>query len=146
MSDQLEALKDFKVTVEIPVAWGEMDSYKHVNNVIFFRYFECAQVKYFDVLGYKSEFERLKIGAVIQKNTCTYLIPLTYPDQVTVGAKISDIQDNVLFFEFYILSSKSGLSAFGESEMVLFDFAASKKINIPEELKQKIETFENTKF
>ena len=39
MSDPLAG---FPVVVDIPVAWGEMDAFGHVNNVMYFRYFETA--------------------------------------------------------------------------------------------------------
>ena len=42
------ALDDFAVTVRIPVQWGEMDAYGHVNNTVFFRYFESARVEYLE--------------------------------------------------------------------------------------------------
>jgi acyl-CoA thioester hydrolase len=37
MSDPLEA---FPVVISIPVAWGEMDAFQHVNNSVYFRYFD----------------------------------------------------------------------------------------------------------
>ena len=39
-----DLLADFPVTVEIPVAWGDMDAMGHVNNVVYFRYFETARI------------------------------------------------------------------------------------------------------
>ena len=30
---------DYPVAVELPVVWGEMDAFGHVNNIVFFRYF-----------------------------------------------------------------------------------------------------------
>ena len=35
---------DYPVVIEIPVAWGEMDAYGHVNNIVYFRYFESARI------------------------------------------------------------------------------------------------------
>ena len=40
-------LVGYPVVVELPVAWGEMDSYHHVNNVVYFRYLENARLEYF---------------------------------------------------------------------------------------------------
>ena len=38
---------DYPVVIETPVAWGEMDAYGHVNNIVYFRYFESARIAYF---------------------------------------------------------------------------------------------------
>ena len=46
-----ELLVDFPVTVEIPVAWGDMDAMGHVNNAVYFRYFETARISCFADLG-----------------------------------------------------------------------------------------------
>ena len=43
-------LADYPVVVETPVAWGEMDAFGHVNNIVYFRYFETARIAYFEKL------------------------------------------------------------------------------------------------
>jgi len=143
MSDQLEILKDFPVKIEIPVAWGEMDAYGHVNNVVYFRYFESAQVRYFDLLGFNEVLKSRRLGALIHQISCTYMIPIVYPDTLQAGVMVSEIKKDSLSMEFFILSLKNGLSAFGESEMVIYDFSTSKKIDIPLPLKKAIEKLEN---
>ncbi|HLP84719.1 MAG TPA: acyl-CoA thioesterase, partial [Phycisphaerales bacterium] len=35
-----------RVTIEIPVAWGEMDALGHVNNVVYFRYLESSRIAF----------------------------------------------------------------------------------------------------
>jgi len=47
-----ELLKTFPIVTKIPVIWGDMDSFQHVNNVIYFRYFESARIQYFETLGW----------------------------------------------------------------------------------------------
>ena len=42
-----EPLAGYPVVIELPVVWGEMDSYRHVNNVVYFRYFKSARLEYF---------------------------------------------------------------------------------------------------
>ena len=49
-------LETFPVVSKIPVLWGDMDSFQHVNNVIYFRYFESARIQYFDTLGWNLLF------------------------------------------------------------------------------------------
>ena len=47
----------------IDVAWGDMDSYAHVNNVVYFRYFENARIAYLDRIGWRSPQARSRSGA-----------------------------------------------------------------------------------
>ena len=39
-----DPLAGYPVRIEVPVAWGEMDAFGHVNNVVYFRYFESARI------------------------------------------------------------------------------------------------------
>ncbi len=47
-----EILKHYSVIIETPVAWGEMDAFQHVNNIVYFRYFESVRIAYFEKIGY----------------------------------------------------------------------------------------------
>ena len=44
------ALGSWPVSVELPVQWGEMDDFGHVNNAVFLRWFESARIAYFQHL------------------------------------------------------------------------------------------------
>ena len=59
-----ELLKTFPVVTKIPVIWGDMDSFQHVNNVIYFRYFESARIQYFETLGWLKIIEKMGIGPI----------------------------------------------------------------------------------
>ena len=50
------------MVIEIPVAWGEMDSMGHVNNIVYFRYFETARMNYLERIGFIEEMNRTGIG------------------------------------------------------------------------------------
>ena len=43
---------NYPVSVTIPVAWGEMDSFGHVNNVVYFRYIETSRIAYMEEAGW----------------------------------------------------------------------------------------------
>ena len=50
--DSLEAfMKYFPIVVEIPVAWGEMDSMQHVNHTVYLKWMETARFEFFEKLG-----------------------------------------------------------------------------------------------
>ena len=87
-----ELLVDFPVTVEIPVAWGDMDAMGHVNNAVYFRYFETARIKCFAELGLDSIEQSDGVGPILHSASCRFRIPPTHPDTVTVGAQIAETQ------------------------------------------------------
>ena len=41
------------MVVEWPVAWAEMDYFRHVNHAVFFTYFEGARIAYLERIGFR---------------------------------------------------------------------------------------------
>ncbi len=137
-----ELLQDFQVIIETPVAWGEMDAFNHVNNVTYFRYFESSRIKYFEEMEYFKYIAK-GIGPILASTSCRYRIPLTYPDTVSIGARVTKMSDDRFWMIYHVISHKhKKLAAEGEGVLVSFDYKENKKINIPEELKQKIISIE----
>ncbi|MGZ6208377.1 MAG: acyl-CoA thioesterase, partial [Syntrophales bacterium] len=75
-------LKDYPVIIEFPVAWGEMDAMNHVNNIVYFRYFESARIAYFEKADMFSYMTETGIGPILATISCKFKIPLSYPDKV----------------------------------------------------------------
>ncbi len=47
MADALaELIAGYPVVIHQPVVWGEMDFYRHVNNTVYFRYFENVRLEF----------------------------------------------------------------------------------------------------
>ena len=68
--------------LQIPVQWGDMDAFQHVNNTVYFRYFENARLEYFRRPGW-FEFERATgIGPILASTQARFRRPLTYPDTI----------------------------------------------------------------
>lgn len=66
----------------IPIRWGDMDAYGHVNNTIYFRFMEQCRVEYLELLGFKVRPEGS--APVIINASCTFLVPLNYPGVVDI--------------------------------------------------------------
>jgi len=58
-------LRDYPVIIEIPLAWGEMDAFQHLNNVVYFRYFESARIAYFDAIEAMTVMETTGVGPIL---------------------------------------------------------------------------------
>jgi acyl-CoA thioester hydrolase len=139
-----ELLEEFPVVIEIPVAWGEMDSLQHVNNVVYFRYFESARMAYFDRLDYWTYMRETGLGPILASTACKFRAPLIYPDAVSVGAKISEIKDDRFLMKYATASHALGkVAAEGEGLVVSYDYRALKKAPLPEEIKARIRSLED---
>ena len=46
--------KQYPVSIEIKVKWGEMDAFQHLNNIVYIRYIEDSRIDLFEKLGLSS--------------------------------------------------------------------------------------------
>lgn len=146
MMQDLKVLDDFLLKAQIQVAWVDMDVLGHVNSSKYFTYFETARIKYYEKLELFDYFNMNKIYPVVARTECSYFVPLVYPDNLVVGAKISDLKKEMLFMEYFIKSELNGLSAFGEAEIAFYSFKNKKRISVPQIVTDKIIKFENCTF
>lgn len=132
-------LADFPVRVEIPVAWGDMDALGHVNNTVYFRYFETARISGFAELGLGQIEQSSGVGPILHSASCRFRIPLTHPDTVTVGASIGDVGEDRFVMLYRAVSHRHGaVAADGESLIVTFDYATGTKARVPDELRARL--------
>ncbi|NPU83872.1 MAG: acyl-CoA thioesterase [Syntrophaceae bacterium] len=134
-----DILKGYPVSLEVPIAWGEMDAMGHVNNIVYFRYFESARIAYFEKMGLIDYMKETGIGPILATTSCRFRIPLTYPDSVLIGAKVVSVEDDRFVMNYIVVSKKHRKpAAEGEGVIVAFDYRGGKKVPVPEVLKQKV--------
>ena len=142
-----ELLRSFPVVAEIPVTWGDMDSFQHVNNVIYFRYFESARIQYFEAVGLMDIVEQLGVGPILGSTSCRYRTPLTYPDTVYVGAKITEMHEKRFTMEYLIVSEQHPETvAEGSGVVICYNYQKNQSTQIPEVLHHAIEKLEGREF
>ena len=136
-------LVSYPVVIAIPVAWGDMDAFQHLNNTIYFRYFESARIAYFERLRFMELMQVTGVGPILASTQCRFKIPLTYPDSVDVGARIADVADDRFLMRYAVASRRhQKIAAEGEGLIVAFDYLQNKKAPLPEAIRRGIEAIE----
>ena len=139
-----ELLKGYPVVIEIPIAWGEMDSFQHVNNIVYFRYFESIRMAYFGKLDVWTFMEETGIGPILSSTKCRFRIPLTYPDIISGGGRVTRLEADRYVMEYKLISHEHRkVAAEGEGLIVSYDYREKRKAPLPEELKRRIQSLEN---
>jgi acyl-CoA thioester hydrolase len=132
-------MEGYPVVIEVPVAWGEMDAFGHLNNIVYFRYFESARIAYFYRLDLIDTMTKTGIGPILASTSCRFKIPLQYPDKVLIGAKVISIEEDRFMMGYGVFSTNhQKVAAEGDGLIVTFDYKGSKKVPIPAELRQRI--------
>ena len=139
-----ELLEGYPVVIEAPVAWGEMDSMGHVNNIVYFRYFESARIAYFERVGFMEWMRETGVGPILASTQCRFRLPLAYPDTVSIGARVDETGDDRFVMKYLAVShARARPAAEGEGLIVSFDYRAQRKAPLPEEIRARIRDFEN---
>lgn len=127
-----ELLAEYPVVIDLSVAWGEMDAYNHVNNIIYFRYFESVRIAYFERTGMLEMKEATGVGPILAATQCRYKVPVTYPDRLKVGARITELGKERCTMITAVASERLGrIAAEGESIIVSYDYRALAKAPFP---------------
>lgn len=138
-------IDDYPVVIEIPVAWGEMDAFQHVNNVVYFRYFEDVRIAYFEKLDVLEYMNKTGIGPILAATSCRFRTPLTYPDTVLIGAKVTSIGEDRFTMNYLVVSKRlKKVAAEGDGLIVAFNYRENRKAIIPDDLRQRINDLEKT--
>ena len=132
-------MESFPVTIQIPVAWGEMDSLQHVNNIVYFRYFESVRMAYFERIGYMEYMEDTGLGPILASTQAKFRRPLTYPDTVTIGTSVPHLETDRFTMEFRIVSQQqNAVAADGSGVIVSYDYRKLEKAPMPDVIRQRI--------
>jgi len=138
-----ELLAGYPAVVRIPVQWGEMDAYGHVNNAVFFRYFESARILYLDLCGFIESYDRDKVGAILHSTGCRFRRSLFYPDTALVGARAIAVNEDRFTMAYEMVSKEqNAVVAEGDGVVVSFDYTDRRIVAIPGRVREAIEKLE----
>lgn len=134
----------FPVSLEIPVAWGDMDAFGHVNNTIFFRYFESTRIAYFR--GVEDSISNpLEFHPIVASTRCDYLFPVVFPDTLTGRARVSRLGNSSFTMEYELTSRAQGkVVAKGDATIVNIDPTSGKSQTLPQPLREAVEALESS--
>src|SRR5437773_2260468 len=134
-----EVLANYPVIVRQAVAWGDMDAYRHVNNVVYFRYFENARLAYLERLDWRGFESQTGVGPIIASIQARFRRAVTYPDRLWVGTRLLELAEDRFTLEHRIVSESLGdWCTEGQGVVVTFHYAAGKKVPVPDELRRRI--------
>lgn len=133
-----------RVTIEIPVAWGEMDALGHVNNVVYFRYLESSRIAFIRSLALDDvrsvQVDGVKVGFILQGVQCRFRRPVVFPDTLRVTARLVKMEEDRFTLAHEVISeAQQVVAAVGEGTIVTYDYANARKVAIPPTLRARLQ-------
>jgi acyl-CoA thioester hydrolase len=121
-----------------PVRWGDLDAFRHLNNVVFQRYFESAWIAYRQELGvWGDPFGPTFVALVMAQFQINYRAPVGFDDVVEIALSVRDIGRSSFRTEFE-MSVCDRLCAEGHGVYVAFDLETQRSTPLRDEFRNKL--------
>lgn len=145
MNDTIAGLlTSYPVVIETDVAWGDMDAFNHVNNTVYFRWFESSRIAYFRKVEFTGNDA---VGPILASTSCRMRIPLAYPDRVAIGARVREIGKDRFTMEYAVVSQTlAKVAVEGEAIVFSYDHPAKHRAPLPVDVRQRMETLEKKSY
>ncbi len=122
-----------------------MDAYRHVNNAVYFRWFESGRICYFQAIGWPALEAETGIGPILHSTSARFRLPLVFPDRVRVKAGVGELGVDRFVMHYEVESDSHGrLACHGLGVIVAFDYRSGRKAVLPEQLRDRILELEGT--
>jgi len=125
-----------KITLRID--WSEIDSFGHVNNVMFMKYVQAARLNFVAEIGLMNLHRTENIGFMVAETNCQFKKELHFPGYVTIKTKVLYAKNTSFSLEHKLLNSESDIAAIAKDVLVVYDFNKNEKCLIPEVIKNKL--------
>lgn len=136
-------LADFPAHLTLPVQWGDQDAFGHVNNVVYFRWYESARIEYFRASGIDGLLGQEQLGPILARIASDYLRQLNFPDTIQVGARVARLGTKSLTMEHAVYSqAQDAIVARSDSVIVVFHYGQQSSCPIPDVVREAIARFE----
>ena len=114
------------------------DVFQHVNNVVYFSYFDTA-VTYYEMSERVVGLLDGPVHCVVAEVACRYFSSLAFPDRVTVGVRVAAIGRTSVRYEVGIFRNDEDVAAAeGHFVHVFVERGTQKPVPIPEEARGKL--------
>ncbi len=146
MEPMIPELESYPIQLVQDVIWGDLDAYGHVNNTVYFRYFEDARMAYFEQAGVGQIKQRDNLGPILARAECNFRLPLQYPDRIYIGGRAELPAPKKIQMECLVYSENmAGIAAQLQGLVLYYDYNAGRSCEVPESIVQAITQLESNR-
>lgn len=129
----------YRYFAPITTRWADNDIYGHVNNVVYYSYFDSiANLYLIEVAGLKIHSDKV-IGLVVSSG-CNYHEPVAYPEKLEGGLRTNRLTGSSVEYGIAIFRAGEALAvADGFFTHVFVDRTTGKPVRIPEHIRSALE-------
>ena len=130
---------EYKIFYPITTRWSDNDIYGHVNNVVYYSYFDTAANRYLIEEGGMDISDGTVVGYVVN-SACEYHAPITYPEPIEAGLRVDRLGNSSVQYGIAIFRAGEPVAAaHGHFVHVFVERAANRSVAIPQSLRAALE-------
>jgi acyl-CoA thioester hydrolase len=137
---QARPRSDYRVFRAIGTRWADNDVYGHVNNVVYYGWFDTAVNAHLIESGALDIHAGAVIGLVVETQ-CHYFEPLAFPQTVWAGLRVARLGTSSVRYEVGLFADGAErTAAHGHFVHVYVDRTSRRPVPLPDVLKKTLET------
>jgi len=135
MPDQPITRDDFKYFKQIPTRWIDNDTYGHVNNVVYYSFFDTVVNTHLIEKAGLEPMRSQEIGLVVE-TTCKFMAEITYPQCVHAGIAVEKIGNSSVIYKIGLFVEGANTpAALGKFVHVYVDRDSHKTVLLPDRVR-----------
>jgi acyl-CoA thioester hydrolase len=142
MRPEANARSDYLHFHPITTRWMDNDAYGHVNNVVYYSWFDTV-VNHFLVAGGVLDIEHSPVIGLVIETQCNYFASVAFPQAVTAGLRVARLGSSSVRYEVGIFrEGEQHAAAQGHFVHVYVDRATRRPSAIPSSMRTLLETIQ----
>lgn len=129
----------FKVWRQVTTRWADNDAYGHVNNTVYYEWFDSAVNAWMIEQGMLDISDGDPIALVVETR-CTFAAALAFPEEVEVGLAVSQLGRSSIRYRIGVFAAGAeSAAAEGEFVHVVVNRTTRRPVDTPTEWREKLE-------
>jgi acyl-CoA thioester hydrolase len=142
MRAEAKQRSEFKHFHAITTRWLDNDAYAHVNNVVYYSWFDTV-VNQFLIANGVLDIEHSPVIGLVVETQCNYFASVAFPDRVTAGLRVTRLGNSSVCYEVGIFrEDEESACAQGHFVHVYVDRATRKPAALPDNMRTLLQSIE----
>ena len=134
-----ETRERYRHFLTVPTRWMDNDVYGHLNNVVYYSYFDTVVNGYLISSGVL-DIEKSRVIGLIVETQCRYFKPITFPDVVHAGLRVARLGNSSVRYEIGIFrNDEDTAAAQGHFVHVYVDREGRRPTTLPTGMREALE-------
>jgi acyl-CoA thioester hydrolase len=128
----------FRIWRAMPTRWMDNDHYGHVNNVVYYSYFDTAVNGYL-IEAAGCDIRELDAVGLVAETSCRFLKSISFPDELEIGLRVERLGRSSIVYGIAVFrKGDEAAAAIGRFVHVYVDRASRRSVEVPEPIRRAV--------